>query len=62
MQGKDFKDILNDLAKEEEMAYSMGVNISPIQTMPIYPAMQEPEAQAKGEFSDEVEDQEGVEE
>ena len=61
-QGKDFKDILNDLAKEEEMAYSMGVNISPIQTMPIYPAMQEPEAQAKGEFSDEVEDQEGVEE
>ena len=54
-QGKDFKDILEEIAKEDEMAYEMGVNISPRQTMPIYPAMQDPE-QAKGEFVEEPQD------
>lgn len=51
-QGKDFADILADLQKEERQAYEAGVNISPRQTMPIYPAMIDPAAQAKGEFGD----------
>ena len=56
-QGKDFVDILDDLAKEERQAYELGVNISPRQTMPIYPAMIDPEAQAKGEFGDQAEEE-----
>ena len=51
-QGKDFKDVLEALAREEQEAYAVGVNISPRQTMPIYPAMPDPEHQAKGEFND----------
>ena len=56
-QGKDFVDILDDLSKEERQAYELGVNISPRQTMPIYPAMIDPEAQAKGEFGDQAEEE-----
>jgi lambda family phage portal protein len=59
-QGKDFKDVLAQLADEEKQAYDLGVNISPVQTMPIYPAMQDPENQAKGEWG-EPEDEEIVE-
>lgn len=55
-QGMDFKDVLADLAREESEAYALGVNISPIQTMPIYPAMPDPEQQAKGEFGDQPEE------
>jgi lambda family phage portal protein len=46
-QGKDFKETLATLAQEERLAYEAGVNISPRQTMPIYPAMVDPE-QASG--------------
>ena len=46
-QGKDFKEVLATLAQEEKMAYEAGVNISPRQTMPIFPAMVDPE-QASG--------------
>ena len=46
-QGKDFKETLATLAQEEKLAYEAGVNISPRQTMPIYPAMVDPE-QASG--------------
>ena len=35
------------MAQEEKMAYEAGVNISPRQTMPIFPAMVDPE-QASG--------------
>ena len=56
-QGKDFGDVLAELAEEERRAYELGVNISPRQTMPIYPAMIDPEAQAKGDFGDSKEDQ-----
>jgi lambda family phage portal protein len=56
-QGKDFGDVLAELAEEERRAYELGVNISPRQTMPIYPAMIDPEAQAKGDFGDNQEDQ-----
>ena len=52
-QGKDFKDVLAQLAE----AYSLGVNISPVQTMPIYPAMPDPENQAKGEFGEPEEEE-----
>jgi lambda family phage portal protein len=51
-QGKDFADVLAELAKEEHQAYEAGVNISPRQTMPIFPAMIDPAAQAKGEFGE----------
>ena len=61
-QGKDFRDVLEELAKEEQLAYELGVNVSPRQTMPIYPAMQDPEAQAKGEFSEEDAQEEVAEE
>lgn len=60
-QGKDFRDVLEELAKEEKLAYELGVNVSPRQTMPIYPAMQD-EAQAKGEFSEEDAQEEATEE
>ena len=56
-QGKDFKDVLAQLAEEEKQAYSLGVNISPVQTMPIYPAMPDPENQAKGEFGEPEEEE-----
>jgi len=53
MQGKDFNDILEQIAEEDRKAYELGVNVSPRQTMPIYPAMQDPAAQANGDFGDE---------